>query len=264
MLLFAVAGCNENAPQAGGDRTDLGNASVVDLSIDDSWAGDLAPTLDLSASDLRSPIDMANASPCGNASGLQANAPWPMTRGCPTHQARSPYLGAQVPKLKWQAMTGAAVVSSVAIGGDGTIYFGSADHRVYAVDGATGKQKWSFATNDVVDSSPAIGADGTVYIGSQDASVYAIDGGTGKQKWAFSTGASVRSSPSVGVDGTVYIGSYDKNVYALDGATGTEKWAFESGQVARSSPAIGADGTVYIGSVDDAGGKFYALDGVTG
>jgi outer membrane protein assembly factor BamB len=63
---------------------------------------------------------------------------------------------------------------SPTVGADGTVYVGSDDHHVYAVDGATGAKKWAFNTGGSVYPSPAIGADGTIYIGSNDGYVYAI------------------------------------------------------------------------------------------
>ncbi|TKA11826.1 serine/threonine protein kinase [Actinacidiphila oryziradicis] len=160
------------------------------------------------------------------------------------------------PPQPWCFLTGDKVCSSPAVA-DGTVYIGSWDHKVYALDAATGTQKWAHTTDGLVDSSPAV-ADGTVYIGSYDGKVYALDAGTGTQKWAHTTGDGVGSSPAV-ADGTVYIGSYDGKVYALDAATGTEKWTHTTGGPV-ASPAV-ADGTVYIGSRDH---KVYALDAATG
>jgi hypothetical protein len=79
------------------------------------------------------------------------------------------------------------VYSSPAIGADGTVYVGSYDTKVYALDGATGQKRWEFTTGDWVYSSPAIGADGTVYVGSDDNKVYALYtgsvGGLAQSPW---------------------------------------------------------------------------------
>ena len=79
------------------------------------------------------------------------------------------------PVLKWSYTTGLTVFSSPAIGTDSTVFFGSLDYKVYALDGATGSLKWSFSANNTVQSSPTIGSDGTVIIGSQDNKLYALD-----------------------------------------------------------------------------------------
>ena len=62
----------------------------------------------------------------------------------------------------WEFETGGLVESSPAIGFDGTVYVGSADKKVYALDGRSGARKWEFVTGGDVSSSPAIGSDGTV------------------------------------------------------------------------------------------------------
>jgi len=160
--------------------------------------------------------------------------------------------------LRWSFLTGGSVYSSPAIGADGTIYVGSIDKKVYALE-ANGTKRWEFETGGAVYSSPAIGADGTIYIGSDDNKVYALEA-NGTKRWEFETGDDVYSSPAIGADGTIYIGSDDNKVYALN-PDGTKKWEFETGDDVCSSPAIGADGTVYIGSNDN---KVYALDGFTG
>jgi outer membrane protein assembly factor BamB len=57
---------------------------------------------------------------------------------------------------------------AVAVGPDGTIYVGSDDKVLYALDGATGREKWEFLTEAEIDSSPAIAADGTVFISDRN------------------------------------------------------------------------------------------------
>ena len=64
--------------------------------------------------------------------------------------------------------------SSPAIGPDGTVYVGSLDNKLYAINGKSGVKLWEFETGDAVSSSPAIGSDGTVYVGSFDHKLYAI------------------------------------------------------------------------------------------
>jgi outer membrane protein assembly factor BamB len=158
--------------------------------------------------------------------------------------------------LKWRFETGDYVSSSPAIGANGTIYVGSHDGYVYALN-PDGTLKWRFkADSYIMDSSPAIGVDGTLYVGSYDDYIYALNP-DGTLKWRFQTEYySVVSSPAIGADGTVYIGSVDDYIYALN-PDGTLKWRFQTGDWVNSSPAIGGDGTIYVGSRD----KFiYALN----
>jgi HEPN domain-containing protein len=118
----------------------------------------------------------------------------------------------------------------------GTVYVGSFDNKLYAVDAATGSQRWAFDTGGSILSSPTV-MGGTVYVGSYDSELYAVDAATGNQQWAFETGPVVYSSPTV-VGGTVYVGSWDNNLYAVDAATGNQQWAFETGDDVESSPTV--------------------------
>ena len=80
---------------------------------------------------------------------------------------------------------GEAAHDSPAIGADGTIYVGSIDKKLHAIN-PDGTPKWAYTTSYFVYSSPAIGADGTVYVGSNDGNFYAIygnSGGLAKTPW---------------------------------------------------------------------------------
>ncbi|MEO0112254.1 MAG: PQQ-binding-like beta-propeller repeat protein [candidate division WOR-3 bacterium] len=151
-------------------------------------------------------------------------------------------------KLKWKFKTDGKVFSSPAIGNDGTIYFGSHDNFLYALN-PDGTLKWKFETGSGVFSSPAIGNDGTIYFGSDDYFLYALNP-DGNLKWKFKTGSSIYSSPAIGNDGTIYFGSDDHFLYALN-PDGKLKWKFKTGWRIWSSPAIGNDGTIYFGSNDN-------------
>ena len=147
---------------------------------------------------------------------------------------------------KWAFPTG-GFVGSPAIGADGTLYVGSNDFNLYAIN-PDGTQKWAFPTGNNV-GSPAIGADGTVYVGSFELlnNLYAINP-DGTQKWVFRTGEAVNASPAIGADGTLYVGNFASNLIAIN-PDGTLKWFFHTGGAfVTSSPAIGADGTVYVGA----------------
>jgi outer membrane protein assembly factor BamB len=116
----------------------------------------------------------------------------------------------------WEFKTGGAIGdSSPAIGSDGTVYVGSVDKKLYAINGKSGDKLWEFKTGGAVFSSPTIGSDGTVYVGSVDKKLYAINGRSGVKLWEFETGGVVGSSLAIGFDGTLYVGSLDNNLYAI-------------------------------------------------
>ena len=181
-------------------------------------------------------------------------SPWIMFHHDLRRTGQSPFKGPENPKIKWIVTTGNYIISSPAIGADGTIYVGSNDNKLYAIN-FDGSRKWAFVTGGDIQSSPAIGADGTIYVGSNDKKLYAINS-DGSKKWAFATGDWIRSSPAIGSDGTIYVGSEDGKLYALD-PDGSKKWEFKAEVEAYSTPAIGEDGTIYV----NCGiGKFYAIN----
>lgn len=150
----------------------------------------------------------------------------------------------------------------------GTVYIGSGDQNVYALDAATGSLKWSFATGDVVHSSPAV-ANGLVYVGSWDRNVYAIDASTGRERWRYTTGNDTVEYNQIGIassaavsGGIVFVGGRDGHFHAVDAMTGKLKWKHNNnGGWTIGSPAV-LDGVVYFATSD--GRRFKALDVNTG
>ncbi len=149
-----------------------------------------------------------------------------------------------------------------------TVYFGSGDGNLYALDAATGDLRWKFKTGDVVHASPAF-ANGVVFFGSWDSYFYAVDAKTGKEKWRFHGGedplihnqVGFQSSPVV-VDGVIYTGCRDAQLYALDAATGKEKWRFDNAlSWVITSPAV-VSGKVFFATSDSA--LYHVVDAATG
>jgi outer membrane protein assembly factor BamB len=222
------------------------------------------------------------------------NAPWPMFGRNIRHWGLSPHGTSTNPgDLRWSYLTGDIIQSSPAISSDGTVYIGSRDHDLHAIN-PDGTEKWRFTTGYRISSSPAIAADGTIYIPSHDGRLYAInpDGSLkwkthqnpiwirktspvighdgiiytgygyylkafypdGTEKWSFDAIGQVFSSPAIGSDGTIYVGASKLHAIYPDG---TEKWNFPTPMSIESSPAVGTDGTIYIGCGD---GKLYAIN----
>jgi outer membrane protein assembly factor BamB len=193
-----------------------------------------------------------------------------MFRGDATHSgvyASAPLR--QFGGLQWRVQTGGMVQSSAALH-DGTVYIGSGDGLLYALDASTGAQRWRFRTGRAISSTPAV-ADGLVFVGSRDNTFWAVDERTGEERWRLETGRDVpfpwgfesgdlyTSSPAW-AGGTLYFGSGDGRVYAVDPKSGRIRWRFSTRGRVRSSPAV-ADGRLYTGSAD---GTLYALDAKSG
>lgn len=170
----------------------------------------------------------------------------------------------------WRFETGGEVRSSPAVV-DGTVYIGSNDGSLYAIDLVTGQQKWTFETGGPVVSSPAVLND-SVYVGSNDHNVYAVDSQTGDERWHFETNGRISSSPTVTdpewyEGGLVFIGSDDGNLYYLNATTGEKLRAadFEgpvvtTPYVADWSPEEGRPGLWWhAGSADPSGQNYGEL-----
>jgi outer membrane protein assembly factor BamB len=68
---------------------------------------------------------------------------------------------------KWTADVGRVTHSSPSIGEDGTLYVGTVDGKLIAVDSDSGEIKWSWMSpkpDSMILSSPAVGEDGNIYI----------------------------------------------------------------------------------------------------
>ncbi len=177
---------------------------------------------------------------CGDMSGLQAGAAWPMTRGCPVHTGRSPFIPADKLKTRWTYAVPQYSHTSIAVGGDGTLYFNTYDKKLVAI-AADGTFKWEFLAGATCYTVPAVGADGTVYVGCGDKKVYAVNA-NGTKKWEYLTGSGVNSSPAVGPGNLVYVQA-DK-LYAFNGVDGSIAWSHASG-IGSGSPAVDGNGVVY-------------------
>ena len=172
----------------------------------------------------------------------------------------------------WQASTGRSAVQGDSVTGgpavapNGTIYFGSVDKSLYAVN-PDGSLQWTFATTggpgntggSIDTASPAVGADGSIFFGTSAGRFYALTP-NGTQRWFrdFGTSFSASISPAIAEDGTVYVKIGDGKLYALDPATGATKWSHDvKAPLSYASPILATDGTIYQGSDDKA---LYAIN----
>jgi outer membrane protein assembly factor BamB len=172
---------------------------------------------------------------------------------------------------KWKAQTGPPIPADPKIMSDGkweyehaspvidggTVYLGSADGNLYALEALSGRPRWKFKTSGRIRATAAV-ADGVIYLPSMDGNLYALETASGAQKWKFKTAGNqyfprgdIQSSPAVN-DGVVYFGSRDAGLYAVNVADGTLRWKKdqEDGSWVISGPAIYKD-MVIIGTSDN-------------
>lgn len=162
--------------------------------------------------------------------------------------------GGEEPSIVWQFKTGNRLWSKPLLA-NGVLYQGSMDHKLYALDAATGKELWRYEGAAAPIAAQPVLADGVIYFGSLDSSVYAVDIKTGKARWSSKTEGWVWCEAAVG-DGKVILGDVKGNVYALNTSDGSQAWRFATADSVRAQPVI-SDGKVFIVSFDT---HVYALN----
>ncbi|MEE6307716.1 PQQ-binding-like beta-propeller repeat protein [Plantactinospora veratri] len=162
------------------------------------------------------------------------------------------------PQLRW-TFTAADVTHAAPVVAGGTVYLGSADGTLYALDAATGTVRWTHPVPE--PETTATVADGVLYLAGSEL-LYALDVATHRIRWSFRVGGSLRSTVSA-TGGLVYVadqhGSLGPNLYALDQATGRLRWTRNLGRLNGTGPTV-AHGVVYVGGDR----TLYALDAGTG
>ncbi|MBZ0272832.1 PQQ-binding-like beta-propeller repeat protein [bacterium] len=183
---------------------------------------------------------------------VKSDAPWPMHRRTVSNSGRSPIRPVANDREPWVYSTGRGVYHEIAIDADGTLYVGTADTFIHAIN-PDGSEKWRFATGEINDSTALIGADGTIFAPSGDGYVYAINpDGTERWRLAALGGAFItwwEGHIAMGPDGTLYAGNDDRRMYAISQA-GDVLWTHETGDQIWSCPALDFRGRLYFGSND--------------
>jgi PQQ-dependent dehydrogenase (methanol/ethanol family) len=146
---------------------------------------------------------------------------------------------------------------------DGVLYYTGSYSRVFALDGATGKELWSYTpelddalvarqTHSPYNRGAAIG-DGKLYVGTVDGRLIALDMKTGKVAWDTKLQDSQKltvgfTGAPLYAKGTVVIGSQGGEwpgqgpIYGVDAATGKVKWTFKTvGGTEESKKSYGND-----------------------
>jgi outer membrane protein assembly factor BamB len=163
----------------------------------------------------------------------------------------------------WDYNIGEDVWATPAIEGD-TLYIGTFDKNLYAIDINTGKEKWQqpFETGGPIISTPVV-YDGIVYVASFDRHIYALDGGTGELLWQYpgengdeeSPGKWFWASPALH-NGSIYAANMDGKVYVVDADSGSFIATVDLGGAISSTPLVVGD-EVFIATEE---GKIYSIN----
>jgi outer membrane protein assembly factor BamB/tRNA A-37 threonylcarbamoyl transferase component Bud32 len=161
-------------------------------------------------------------------------------------------------KLLWDFKVEEEIRSTPLVYGN-SIFIGSYDTNIYALDAKNGSFLWKTPTSAGISSSPCIaeipGGTQLLIVGSEDHKLYALEIQKGQQMWDFQAQGPIRSSPRL-YQSYVFFGSDDNHVYGVDIRGGKALWKQRTLGRVRSSPTI-ANGSIYIGSEDR---KLYSLE----
>ncbi|HZM55903.1 MAG TPA: PQQ-binding-like beta-propeller repeat protein [Acidimicrobiales bacterium] len=204
---------------------------------------------------------------------VEATSPWPEMRHDERNTGASPIVASYHGDVPWSFQTDKGIFLSAVIGGDGTVYFGSADTHFYAVS-PSGKLVWRFKTGNVIDSAAVLGRSSagatTVTFGSGDGNLYQLrTGTTGKSAdrvlWHYQAPASHSAGQQVSwwegnvelaTDGTLLAGNTGGDAFALH-PNGTLRFEYRAGNSVWTAAAVSPDGTSYWGSLS---ASIFALD----
>ena len=194
------------------------------------------------------------------ASMVQVQDPAPaMFRGSPDHRGTTATTGVrEFGQVRWRFVTNGPVRSSP-IESEGTVFVGSTDGNLYAVDADSGEMRWSFRARAAVASSPALAGD-LVIFGDRTNTYWALERTTGAVRWSLPTGPDQPlpwgpegwdyHTASATIVGTrAYFGSGDGGIYAVDWRTGEVVWRVATPRRIRSTAAVVGD-VLYIGGGD--------------
>ena len=145
-------------------------------------------------------------------------------------------------KLWESAVSGDKIWGTPTASGD-TVYIGSFDKTLFALNVADGSVKWQYDTGGSIVSKPLI-YENTVIFGSFDRSLYAVNTADGSLKWQF-TGKNWFWSEPVLYSDKLYVGCLDKFVYVLNPSTGVKITEHELDSAVASSPVLVGDSVIF-------------------
>ncbi|MFN2450440.1 MAG: PQQ-binding-like beta-propeller repeat protein [Candidatus Baltobacteraceae bacterium] len=179
---------------------------------------------------------LATQRPSGELGGRGGPQTWTQYQGGPAHNAV--FEGSL--RANWLTPLGEKINGGLALAG-GTLYAVSFDHKLYALDPASGAIRWNAATDNILMSTPVI-ADGIVVVGTGKdgflkpddpvSQVWGREQGDdlvayteqGRRLWSFHTAGENMASPAID-GGTLYFANGGARAYALDLHTGDAGWS---------------------------------------
>jgi len=204
---------------------------------------------------------------------LDPDSPWPKFRRDAAQTGMATVVPGDGLVATWSFATGKGIFSTPVVGGDGTVYVGSADRFFYALN-PDGSERWSVETGEIIDSSALLDDLGRVYFGSGDGVFRSLDAATGEEVWRFEADDPAvndayinwfEGNVAMGPDGTLIVPNDNFFLYALDRDDGEVVWRFTLADQTWSLPAVDAhDGDLYFGNnnlIETLADNVWAIDG---
>lgn len=164
---------------------------------------------------------------------------------------------------KYELFTFADYYQSSPIINKDTVFYGSGDQYVYAVNKSTGKLIWEYQTGGIVHATPLLHRN-RIYVGSFDGYFYALESTSGKLAWKFKSigqryfPKGEMTGSAIGYGSMIFVGGRDYNLYSLHFDKGSGIWNKQfPGGWAIAKPVI-KDTVLYVGTSDDK--ALFALD----
>jgi outer membrane protein assembly factor BamB len=151
------------------------------------------------------------------------------------------------PKVVWTFKTENKLWSKPLVA-DGVVYLPSLDHKLYALNAATGTEKWRFDQSEASLGSTPVLKDGVLYFGSFNSNFYAVSAADGKLIWKQPTSGWVWSEATIAGD-TIYVGDVKGGLYAFNLKDGNRKWMADVGDTIRAKPVVSGN-KVYVLSMN--------------
>jgi eukaryotic-like serine/threonine-protein kinase len=141
-----------------------------------------------------------------------------------------------------------------------TLFIGSLDKSLYAVNLNDGTEKWHYKTGGAIINTPVI-KDGVVYFGSFDRYFYALNENDGTLIWKSENNAGNWFwGNAVLNNGIIYAPNFDGKVYIYDSANGSEVTApVNLGSPIASTPAIAANKLIAATEDGKSDGKIWII-----
>lgn len=209
------------------------------------------------------------------AAGWELASPGGSTAATQTGTGRNAGGGGGTDRLAWTFTADSPVRTGAVISHDGsTVFIGSDNGTVYALDAASGRQTAAYHAGGAVSGVSLAG--GTLLVGSADGKVrgFAVGdagpvsaGGDPGVTWPAPVivGSAVSGAPAYSGGGIVYAASADGFAAAIQAKSGRLKWRTMTGKgaVVAASTGIGPSGAtaVWVGSQD---GTVYLIGSISG